>query len=82
LPKQPLIENASGPATIESYTVMHDKTGPEFSVVIGRLNETGQRFLANTVSEPDVLGDLQDRESLGRRGIVRNQNGRNIFLPA
>lgn len=81
LPKAPLVENASGPATVESYTVMHGKTGPEFSVVIGRLNESGQRFLANTSTEAAVLGDLQDRESLGRPGIVKSQNGRNVFVP-
>jgi acetyl-CoA C-acetyltransferase len=81
LPKAPLVESASGAATVESYTVMHGKAGPEFSVVIGRLNETGQRFLANTGNEPAVLGDLQERESLGRPGQVRSENGRNVFVP-
>jgi len=81
LPKAPLVEKASGRATIESYTVMHGKTLPEFSVVIGRLNETGQRFLANTSSEAGVLSDLQDRESLGRPGLVRSDNGINVFVP-
>lgn len=80
-PRAPLVENPSGRATIETYTVMHGKTGPEFSVVIGRLDETGQRFLANTSTEPAVLGDLQERESLGRPGIVRSQDGCNVFVP-
>jgi acetyl-CoA C-acetyltransferase len=80
LPRAPLVENAYGPATVESYTVMHAKNGPEFSVVMGRLSETGQRFLANTSTEPDVLNGLQDRESLGRPGFVRSQNGRNLFV--
>jgi acetyl-CoA C-acetyltransferase len=81
LPKAPLVENASGPATIETYTVMHGKAGPEFAVVIGRLSETGARFLANTSTEPSVLVDLQGRESLGRSGVVRSENGRNVFAP-
>jgi acetyl-CoA C-acetyltransferase len=81
LPRASLVENASGPATVESYTVMHGKAGPEFSVVIGRLNETGQRFLANTATEPAVLGDLQDRESLGRPGLVQSEDGCNVFVP-
>jgi acetyl-CoA C-acetyltransferase len=81
VPKAPLVESACGAATVESYTVMHGKAGPEFSVVIGRLKETGQRFLANTGSEPAVLRDLQDRESLGRAGEVRNENGCNVFDP-
>lgn len=81
LPKAPLVENASGPATIETYTVMHGKTGPEFSVVMGRLNATGERFIANTTTEPAVLGDLLERESLGRPGLVTSQNGCNLFVP-
>ncbi len=81
LPKAPFVENASGPATIESYTVMHGKNGPEFAVVIGRLNENGHRFLANTLPESVVLYDLQERESLGRPGLVHHHEGRNIFVP-
>jgi len=57
------------------YTVMHGKTGPEFRVVMGRLKETGERFIANTLSERDVLDDLQQHDSLGRPGIVRAQGG-------
>lgn len=80
-PKAPLVEIASGRATIETYTIMHGKTGPEFSVIIGRLKETGQRFIANTSPEPAVLHDLEDRESLGRAGTVSHMDGRNIFVP-
>lgn len=82
LPKAPLVEQACGPATVETYTIMHGKTAPEFSVVIGHLKETGQRFVANTSSEPAVLRDLEDRESLGRPGFVTSQNGCNVFVPA
>lgn len=81
LPKAPFIEQASGPATIETYTVMHGKSGPEFGVVIGRLRENSNRFVANTPSEPEALYDLQERESLGRPGIVSNHDGRNLFVP-
>jgi acetyl-CoA C-acetyltransferase len=81
LPKAHLVENASGPAVVETYTVMHGKAGPEFSVVIGRLRENGHRFLANTPAELAVLEDLQQRESLGRPGTVHHVEGRNVFLP-
>lgn len=81
LPKCPLVENPSGAAKIETYTVMHGKTAPEFSVVFGRLLETGQRFVANTSAEPAVLDDLQRQESLGRPGRVSSQNGSNVFVP-
>ena len=82
LPKAPFTERANGPATIETYTVMHDKRGPSFSVVLGRLVATGQRFIANTPSDPAVLQDLQDREGLGRAGIVRHADGLNTFHPS
>jgi acetyl-CoA C-acetyltransferase len=80
LPKAPLAEAASGSATIETYTIMHGKTGPEFGVVIGRLNETGQRFIANTAPDPAVLHDLEDQESLGRPGTASHHDGRNMFV--
>jgi acetyl-CoA C-acetyltransferase len=82
LPKAPFTERASGPATIETYTVMHDKNGPAYSVVLGRLAATGERFIANTPADPEVLKDLQDRESLGRAGVVRHNEGLNTFHPA
>jgi acetyl-CoA C-acetyltransferase len=81
LPKAPFVEHASGKATIETYTVMHGKNGPEYSVLFGRLAENGARFVANTPSDPAVLADLQARDSLGRAGVVRNHDGRNVFIP-
>jgi acetyl-CoA C-acetyltransferase len=81
LPKAPLVENASGSAIIETYTVMHGKSGPEFAVVMGRLKESGHRFLANTRTERAVLNDLQERDSLGRAGKVCYSEGRNTFVP-
>ncbi|HKV04787.1 MAG TPA: acetyl-CoA acetyltransferase [Candidatus Acidoferrales bacterium] len=81
LPKAALTETPSGPATVETYTVMHGKSGPEFGVVLGRLKENGRRFVANPLAEASVLRDLQDRDSLGRSGIVRRENGHNTFVP-
>ncbi|MBI3375168.1 MAG: acetyl-CoA acetyltransferase [Betaproteobacteria bacterium] len=82
LPKAPLTEVANGPAAIETYTVMHDKNGPAYSVVLGRLDSTGERFISNTPADPALLQDLQERESLGRPGIVRHNAGLNSFHPA
>lgn len=82
LPKAPFTERPSGPATIETYTVMHDRNGPSYSVVLGRLAATGERFISNTLPDPAVLQDLQDRESLGRAGVVRHNDGLNTFYPA
>lgn len=82
LPKAPLAKIANGPATIETYTVMHGKTDPDFGIVVGRLDATGERFLSNTPKDPAVLRDLQAREGLGRHGVVRHEDGHNVFTPA
>jgi acetyl-CoA C-acetyltransferase len=82
LPIAPFTETPRGAATIETYTVMHGKTGPEFAVVFGRLTATGQRFIANLPDDPAGLWDLQNRDSLGRPGRVhRAADGRNHFIP-
>jgi acetyl-CoA C-acetyltransferase len=82
LPKAPFIERANGAATIETYTVMHDKHGPDYCVLLGRLAASGERFIANTPANKTVLQDLQDRESLGRAGAVKHSDGLNVFYPA
>ena len=82
LPTAPFTECANGEATIETYTVMHDKNGPAYSVLLGRLSATGERFIANTPADKALLQDLQDREGLGRAGVVRHADGLNTFHPA
>jgi acetyl-CoA C-acetyltransferase len=82
LPKAAFTERPQGAAIIETYTVMHGKDGPDFAVVFGRLAATGQRFVANLPDDPAGLWDLQNRDSLGRPGQVRQaDDGRNIFIP-
>lgn len=80
LPKAPFTETPSGAAKIETYTVMHGKNGPEYGVIFGRLDATGQRFVANPPADPAVLLDLQNRDSLGRPGTVRREGERNVFM--
>lgn len=81
LPKAPLVEQANGSAFIESYTIMHGRTGPDYSVIIGRETDSGDRFIANTPSDLETLLDLRDQESLGRHGQVIHSEGKNIFTP-
>jgi acetyl-CoA C-acetyltransferase len=81
LPKAPFTQAPQGEATVETYTVMHGKAGPEFAVVFGRLNAGGQRFIANLPDDPAALWDLQNRDSLGRPGRVTQAEGRNLFTP-
>lgn len=82
LPKAPFTETPHGPARVETYTIMYGKAGPELGIVIGREDETGRRFLSNVPRDPAVLRDLQDRESLGRPGIVTREGAINVFRPS
>ena len=52
----------------------------DLGVVLGRLNKTGERFIANTSSERRVLDDLQESDSLGRPGLVTSNETRNTFV--
>ena len=81
LPKAPFTQTPSGDAVVETYTIMHDKSGPELGIVIGRETASGRRFLANTPGDAPTLQDLQDKEGLGRPGVVSREGAKNIFRP-
>lgn len=77
----PLVEIASGSATVETYTVMHDRQGPTYAIVFGR-DAQGRRFIANTPDDQNLLHDMTTRDYLGARGTVHNNtDGLNIFAP-
>ncbi len=70
-----------GKATVETYTVMHDREGPSFAILFGRL-EDGRRFIANTPDDPGLLTDLEKSDALGLHGHVNtNSDGIAIFTP-
>jgi len=72
-----------GMATVETYTIVHARDGaPEQGIIVGRLEETGDRFLANTPNDPRLLESLEACELIGTRGRVRSSDGTNEFLPA
>ncbi|MFT6581295.1 MAG: acetyl-CoA C-acetyltransferase [Alphaproteobacteria bacterium] len=73
-------EHAEGRATIETYTIMHDRKGPSFSILYGRL-EDGARFIANTPDDPALLSQMTKDDYLGASGMVRTADGVNIFTP-
>lgn len=82
--REPTLRVASSPqgeATIETYSVLHNKSGPQVGLIFGRLVSTGERFLANTPSDRETLEALQNREAIGLRGLVRQENNLNIFIP-
>ena len=76
-----MVETASGPATIETYTVMHERSGPAYAILFGR-DEQGRRFIANTPDDKTLLSDMARRDYLGQSGRVQpNDDGINIFTP-
>jgi acetyl-CoA C-acetyltransferase len=76
-----LITEPHGVATIETYTVLHDRDGqPIKGIVIGRLAD-GRRFLANTPDDRTLFEGLTTSEGVGRSGTVSSSNGINTFQP-
>ena len=75
-----VVENADGSAEIETYTVIHDRKGPSFSILFGRLSG-GERFIANTADDPALLAEMEANDYLGAKGRVTNKDGQNTFVP-
>lgn len=73
-------ETPDGRARIETYTVMHDRKGPSFGIVFGRLDD-GRRFIANPPADPALLADMEARDYLGATGRVGHADGRATFTP-
>lgn len=77
----PLADEISGPASVETYTVVYGRDGaPEQGIVVGR-HRDGQRFLANTPADRGLLEDLVAQEGVGRPGRVSRVRDRNVFDP-
>ena len=49
MPSPPLEEAPSGTGTIEAYSVVHDRDGPAFAPIIGRIGD--RRFLARMTDD-------------------------------
>lgn len=68
-------------ATVATYTVTFGRDGaPERGVVLGT-TEQGQRFLANTPADRELLESFSQAEQVGSRGKVSNRDGKNLFEP-
>jgi acetyl-CoA C-acetyltransferase len=80
-PKARVAQAPQGEAVIETYAVLHGKSGPENGVLLGRLKATGERFVANTPADPALLAKLQQVEGIGLAGSVAQVDGRNVFTP-
>jgi acetyl-CoA C-acetyltransferase len=71
-------EKPEGRAKIETYTVVMDRRGKRFGIVVGRL-EDGTRFLANTPDDDATLDWMMREEMLGRTGTVTTTEQNNLF---
>ena len=49
--------------------------------IIGRLDRSGERFIAMGDEDPALLADMLTREQLGRKVSVGEKDGRNVFSP-
>src|SRR5262249_60586710 len=80
-PAPPLEREPAGPASIETFTVLHDREGaPMRGLVVGRLDE-GRRFLAATPDDPDGLAGLEARGATGLRRPLGAADATGAFEP-
>lgn len=73
-------EFANGDASIETYTIMHDRKGPSFGILFGRLSD-GSRFIANTPDDVELMLSMTLEDYLGVSGKVKCVEGVNVFKP-
>jgi acetyl-CoA C-acetyltransferase len=72
----------SGRGTVEAYTVLYDREGaPVRGLALGRL-ENGERFVANTPDDRDLLEAFAASEQVGRQGVLRPGDVQHRFDPA
>jgi acetyl-CoA C-acetyltransferase len=64
----PLDESPEGQGTIETFTVIHDRSEPRFAILVGRLSGSGRRFLAQVHEGCEALIDTP---AIGRPVTVR-----------
>jgi acetyl-CoA C-acetyltransferase len=80
----PQAPEPAGDATVEAYSVAFGREGePEQSIVIGRLSG-GERFIANTPADRELMWSMTREEFVGQKGSVSHDSatGRNVFEPA
>jgi len=73
-----VVEKPDGAATVETYTVVLDRRGKRFGIVVGRLGN-GARFLAHTPDDDATLDWMMREEILGRPGMVTSGDPTNLF---
>lgn len=77
-PQLPLARDTEGKARVETFTVTFDKQGPAKGIVIAS-NEAGERIIANTADDPEVLEQWLASRPFGEIGKVTVADGLNRF---
>ena len=73
VPPVPTTDYPEGWAHIETYTVRHGKDGRLTAIVVGRLDESGERFVAMGLPRDEAIVDLLTAgEPVGQRVYVRS----------
>jgi len=71
-PHPELAVAADGAASVESYTVQHDRDGhPAVGIIVARLSD-GRRCWANS-TDTALLQRVEEHEFIGQQGRVRHQ---------
>jgi acetyl-CoA C-acetyltransferase len=59
-----------GSASVETYTVMHDREGtPDYAIIAARL-DNGKRCWAQTQKDEDFFSAMEREEFIGRKGAI------------
>jgi acetyl-CoA C-acetyltransferase len=77
-PRLAVAADASGKATIDTWTVSFGRSGPKRGIVLAR-NEAGERVIANTASDSDTLQQFIAQNPIGHSGHVHIRDGINIL---
>jgi acetyl-CoA C-acetyltransferase len=77
LPRRELCEEPDADASVEAWTVMHDREGaPETGILVGLLDD-GRRAWGVT-SEPGVVKAMSTEDLAGRRATLRPEGSFDI----
>ncbi|PCJ23436.1 MAG: acetyl-CoA acetyltransferase [SAR86 cluster bacterium] len=74
-------ETPQGLSRIETYTVCCKKGVPYRGIIIGKVCDSSQRFVANTPDDSALLESMMEQEYLGKQGQVTSSEGMNTFTP-
>jgi acetyl-CoA C-acetyltransferase len=82
LPHPAVEEHPQGPATVETYTIVHTRDGYHMGIIVGR-DSHDSRFMAVLPDDEATLKSFEAAEGVGRTGTVsRHPDGkRNLFTP-